>query len=153
VKTYLIASAVILNDAGDLLILKRSNDDPLRPGEPDLAGGEANDGEGPFDAAIREILEETGLRYTNQDLRLVFGWTIVKYHTEEKTEVNFVHTGFVAVLPKDQQIQLSHEHQSYAWQSLDEAIPGFVDRPSKKNFLKHLHDHEIEPRLTHGKVI
>jgi len=146
-KTYIIASSVIYRDDGKILILRRSDDDLTRPSESDLPGGEANEGEEPFAAAVREIVEETGLEFAVQDLRLVFGMAHVKQHTEEKADVNFVQLGFIAAMPAGQSVRLSHEHQDFGWQTLDQAIEGFANRPSKENFLRHLRDHDVEEKL------
>ena len=53
--------AVVVNDAGKILLVKRPNDKKRHPGMWSLPGGRRNDGEDYLAAAKRELREETGI--------------------------------------------------------------------------------------------
>ena len=57
------ASAVVLNEAGELLLERRSDD-----GRWSIPSGVIDPGEQPAEAAVREVLEETGVRVTVERL-------------------------------------------------------------------------------------
>ncbi|MDP9795153.1 8-oxo-dGTP diphosphatase [Catenuloplanes nepalensis] len=57
------ASAVVVNDAGELLLERRSDD-----GRWSIPSGVIDPGEQPAEAAVREVLEETGVRVTVERL-------------------------------------------------------------------------------------
>lgn len=62
-------SRLILRDeAGRLIMGIRPLSAKKRAGELDFFGGKIDEGENPKLAAIRETLEETGLRYNNEDI-------------------------------------------------------------------------------------
>lgn len=137
--THLVAKTVVFNKEGKLLVLRRSNNDTHRPGGADFPGGKVEDGEGVFEGAVREMAEEAGLRLNPSDLQLLFATTKADYNTDYKTDINIVWLGFVAKLPNDQVITLSHEHQSFNWFTLEEAIAD-CDSPTQKSFLEAIRD-------------
>ena len=51
------ASAVVVNDSGEILLHRRSDN-----GKWSLPGGSVDPGEQPADAAVREVYEETGIK-------------------------------------------------------------------------------------------
>lgn len=55
------ADVLVLNEAGEVLMLKRREDDDFEPNVWGLAGGKIEEGEDPMEAARRELMEETGL--------------------------------------------------------------------------------------------
>lgn len=59
-----VASCIIF-DNDKILIIRRSNTDPWKPGWWDLPGGHVDPGESPIEAAAREALEETNLIVSN----------------------------------------------------------------------------------------
>ena len=59
-----VASCIIF-DNDKILIIRRSNTDPWKPGWWDLPGGHVDPGESPIEAAVREALEETNLIVSN----------------------------------------------------------------------------------------
>ncbi len=54
-------SVVLMDPEGHILVLRRGNDAPWKPGHWDLPGGYLEFGESPEEGANRELLEETGM--------------------------------------------------------------------------------------------
>lgn len=55
-------SAIITNNEGNILLLKRRNDLKLDPGKYDLCSGHMKEGEAPMQTMYREIGEEIGVK-------------------------------------------------------------------------------------------
>lgn len=98
--------SAVVNDKGQILVLKRGDDSWGMP------GGWADVGESPFETAERETFEETGLKVKP------VGYIAVTYKTPRTypgfaSQVNIC----VAVEPvsDDQQVTLSHEHSDHMW--------------------------------------
>jgi len=113
-KTFVIAKVFVVNEAGELLTLRRSKDDSRRPGELDFPGGWVDEGEGVAAAAIRETQEEAGLTIANP--RLVFGLSDV---TEHGSGTWIVFTAHVSGQPE---VTLSVEHDMFAWMKPEELL-------------------------------
>ncbi|HSW66371.1 MAG TPA: NUDIX hydrolase [Bacillota bacterium] len=109
-----ITKTLIVDPAGNILFLKRSDDDVNRPGEWDLPGGGVDSGEDPTTAAIREADEEAGI--TLKDPRLVFG---IAADPGDKPKVRLIFIEYVTSIPV---VVLSHEHSDYAWMSVEQAL-------------------------------
>ncbi|MDD4250642.1 MAG: NUDIX domain-containing protein [Candidatus ainarchaeum sp.] len=69
-----IVEAIIKNDAGEILLLKRSNHNTFFTGLWQLAGGKVEFGENIESAVKREIFEETGCNCINSKLEKVFSF-------------------------------------------------------------------------------
>jgi 8-oxo-dGTP diphosphatase len=63
-----IAVVLLVDAKGQVLMQHRSADAPISPGLWGLPGGHVEEGEEPFQAAHRELLEETGLTVDRLDL-------------------------------------------------------------------------------------
>jgi len=68
---YDSAHVVIKDQAGKVLVLKRSEEDQWMPGKWSLPGGGRNSEESLVEAAVREIKEETNLDILPQDLQFL----------------------------------------------------------------------------------
>ncbi len=99
------AAGVLFRDPnGRILLLRRARNEE-REGEWDMPGGHLETGESPIDAAVRESLEETGMRPKSLGLiRENSGYATYKAYTDE-------------FHPK-----LSDEHDLYEWLAPDEAL-------------------------------
>lgn len=106
----LAVRAIITDDDGKILILKRSVDSKTNPGKWELPGGKVDQGE-PFDQAlIREVYEETGLKIT---LDSVVGAS--QQNLPFIRAVHIIMTGEIA----EGELNLSSEHEGYAWEYLE----------------------------------
>lgn len=106
----LAVRAVITNEDGKILIIKRSSDSKTNPGKWELPGGKVDQGESFDKALLREVYEETNLKIkldnvigaSQQDLPLI-------------RAVHIIMSGSIA----DGELNLSSEHEGYAWEFLE----------------------------------
>jgi 8-oxo-dGTP pyrophosphatase MutT (NUDIX family) len=63
-----VVSCIVFDENYNILIIRRSETDPWRPGFWDLPGGNIDPGETPKQTAIRETEEETNLIVEKKDL-------------------------------------------------------------------------------------
>ena len=117
---HVVSASVLLTDPdGRVLILHQSAGYPGHPPWWQLPGGLADPGEPPQRTALRELSEESGLELADgMPLLLVDyrsasdGWPPV---------IDFCFDG--GTLPREQPIELSAEHDRYAWRSHQEWQP------------------------------
>ena len=103
----LAVRALITDDDGKILILKRSVDSKTNPGKWELPGGKVDQGE-PFDKAlIREVYEETGLKISMEN--------VVGASQQNLPFIRAVHIIMAAKIV-DGELNLSGEHEGYAWE-------------------------------------
>lgn len=140
--THIVAKTLIFDDVGNLLVLKRSLDDLHRPGGMDFPGGQVDDGEAVVDGAARELQEEAGLTIEGSKLQLCFASSKIVDHAESRGRVNLVWLGFIARMPREQTIELSHEHDAYCWLSLDDFLD-LTDHPAHHKLIRYLRDNHI----------
>jgi len=101
--------AVIYNKDGNILLVKRSQEEQWMPDKWALVGGGVEIGEEPEEAVKREVLEETGLELDNFNRAFGVDLPNSKLHV------------FTAYYDGDlYDIQLNNEHTSYGWYSLPE---------------------------------
>ena len=108
------ASCCLFNEEDKLLIIRRSETDPWRPGWWDLPGGIVDAGEGPMEAAVREADEETGIAVDNLvKVQVVAGRRLIRHYFTTKNwsgQVVFKRN------PKSDFI----EHDDYKWVTIEE---------------------------------
>ena len=105
-------SAFIANAKGEVLLVKRSNDDDFLPGLWEAPGGGTDYGEHPEAALKREIQEEVGL-----DIDILRPMYIDDYFMDREDEkIHRVEIFFVCrVKNAKQDVVLSNEHAAYQW--------------------------------------
>ncbi len=134
-KTRIIAKAVLLNDKGDMLVLRRSKTDTRRPLQWDLPGGTVDEGEELSVATVREVEEETGIKIQEARLDLVYADAAIR------EDLNVVWVFFVAKTTSGK-VQLSFEHDKYEWVSIKNAINMF-EYPLQRELLTHIYENDI----------
>lgn len=112
-KAFVIAKVLVVNDAGEILVLRRSQTDTRRPGQWDFPGGWVEEGEDFTLAAVRETKEEAGIAIDRPPL--VYAMSNIMDEHGAGTWLFFV--GQVKGRPE---VTLSFEHDAYAWKTTDE---------------------------------
>ena len=121
----------------EFLVLRRSDDDEIYPGLWQLVSGGIEKDEKAFEAAHREVIEETGIEpdsMYNTPLTNVF-----YFYTSDTVNVSPV---FAALAGKDAQVKLSQEHSEYKWLNLDEAISLLV-WPGQRDAVQKVYDYIV----------
>lgn len=111
----LVVSAVVTNGEGKVLVLKRSQNESLAPGEPDLPGGGVEDGEqlDLMGALERELQEELKIK----DLKFI---DIIGYF-DIKWQSKITRQAVIWVVTNKSKFELNpHEHESYGWRSIED---------------------------------
>ncbi len=90
--------------------------------------------------AFREVREETGLSRMDLDVKQDFKKVYEKFPYSGNKEKFFKIVIFYLAETKKTQIRLSHEHEGYAWFSLNEAIKHLSRYPTRRGLLKKAAD-------------
>lgn len=119
----IVAKALIRDEAGDLLLLRRGMTHPNFPGHIDFPGGEVESDEPHIEAVRREIREETGLDIPLKNIQEVY----LKQLADDLT-----HVLFLANTPnRKPEVELSWEHSGFEWIPFDQfsalTLPEGVD--------------------------
>jgi 8-oxo-dGTP diphosphatase len=138
------AKALIINDAGEVLCLRRSANDADRAGGWDFPGGTLEPDEGFREALAREVKEETGL-----DLSGPF----LAYSKSESRDwglgIWLYYVQFVVGRPA---VTLSFEHDHYEWLTAD-AFLALTDYPKHHDIITFLRDNSLfAPDSVHRAV-
>ncbi len=145
-KTLIFAKTIIFNEDGKLLRLRRSKVDDYRPGGTDLPGGKIEEGEGIIEGAVREVLEEIGISIDPDAMHLSFSYCHVAYNTDAKADVNVVWLGLITQILNTPALTLSHEHESYEWLTVDEALSN-NDSTSLEKFIGYVRSNGVAEEL------
>ena len=108
-----VVGGIILNSQNEILIMTRKTDD-FMGGIDELPSGNMDNGENIYQALIREIKEETNLD-VKEVTSYVNSFDYISGSGKKARQYNFV----VKVESTDE--VLLTEHDSYKWQSIDEA--------------------------------
>ena len=110
-----IASALITDENGEILLLKRSMNNKSRVGMWQFPEGKVHPGETPLSAIKRELKEEIGIEKMGRKIG-VFPFKI------SVLGVNIHSKRHLYKVPVPKEIILSQEHSEYKWFSKKEAL-------------------------------
>jgi len=113
-KLGVTQKAIVFNEEGKILTIRRSASAPRNPMRWDLPGGILDLGEAAKEGITREIKEETGLEVKDVKVADV----ISKYDEKNEFWVTIFYTSTAAT----NKIKLSYEHVQYKWVSMDEFV-------------------------------
>jgi len=86
----------------------------------DFPKGHVEPGEEIFQAAIRELKEETNINI--EDIKIIGGPDIISYKVIEKNQIKDKNVYYYyALFISNKEIELSKEHEYYVWIPIDEA--------------------------------
>ncbi|WP_260989759.1 NUDIX pyrophosphatase [Paenibacillus xylanexedens] len=122
-----VAVVLLKKDLNEFHVLMLKRAGRMLHGEWCYIGGGIEQGEKAWEAALREIHEETGI--TNVRLYTTNQFEQFYSHAEDYIYMAPVFVGYVH---EDQSVQLNHEHSDYRWMTFDEAkqnaaLPGIDD--------------------------
>ena len=109
----LAVRALVSDDNGKILIIKRSTDSKTNPGKWELPGGKVDQGESFDQALLREVYEETNLKIS---LDHVVGASEQNLHVIRA--VHIIMSGKIM----DGELTISREHEGYAWVFFEDLI-------------------------------
>lgn len=134
----LAVSALIFNELGQFLILRRSSDDDFLPEEWEVPGGEVEFGESVVDALFREIREECGFA-----IDVGFPLFVTTYFTDGSNKAQCFEIFYLCRMKDShQEMRLSTEHSAYRWVSFTE-LPDIRTTPSTKELIGTLASHPL----------
>ncbi len=126
-----------MNPDPEFLVLQRSESEDIYPGLWQIISGTIETGEKAYEAAIREIREETGctpINLYNTPLTNTF-----YFHSNDSVNVSPV---FAAEVNPRDEIILSDEHKDFKWLRVEEAMTLLV-WPGQKNAVRTVSDFVI----------
>lgn len=131
-KTLLVVRAIIVNELGGILLIKRSSHDRYLPGLWEFPGGKLEAGENVIEALQEEVLEEVGLQVQKLS-DLVYCESRVLATGLYKGSI---YVGLVGLARSaHDSVQLSDEHSDYAWVDVEKVLDYEVT-DTVKNALK-----------------
>ncbi len=113
-KLGVTQKAIVFNEEGKMLTIRRSASAPRNPMRWDLPGGILDLGEAAKEGIVREIKEEVGLEVENIKVFDV----ISQFDSQNEFWVTIGYTA-KAISTK---IKLSYEHVQYKWVTMDEFL-------------------------------
>ncbi|GAK14081.1 NUDIX pyrophosphatase [Geomicrobium sp. JCM 19039] len=128
--------AAVLLKNNHVLLLKR-NDAPLQ-GAWCYIGGGIEEGERAWEAALREIEEETGVT----DVSLYTSNTFDQFYSPEQNEI-YIAPVFVGLVKEATPIVLNDEHSEYRWLTI-EAAKEQATMPGNDQVLEFIEKHFVQ---------
>lgn len=132
---------MVYESSSGIVIFRRMNEIQFlflmkKDGNLDFPKGHIEKGENKATAALRETLEETGIK-----CKMIPGF-------EEKTDYYFFHdknnihkevTLFLGEVDKNVKVKTSDEHEAYVWLNFDETL-SFLKFENQRNIIKKAYD-------------
>ena len=122
----------IVGDQVEFLIFLRSKS-KIYADQWRMIGGKVHDGEAYWEAALRELKEETGLSPEQF-------WTVPSINNfyEAKTDQILMIPAFAAKMDVNSKPILDDEHQRYKWIQVDE-VENYIHWPEQQRLMKLIH--------------
>lgn len=114
-QTDFIAKALVLDEEGSVLVLRRSQTHPTMALQRDLPGGQIEPREEPGATLVRELKEETGLTATREAIVPLFAGARV-YESTNRVRILYK----VQLKARRPEVTISWEHAEAIWLSPDE---------------------------------
>ena len=111
------ASGLVMNTKGQILLVKRADDDDFLPGVYELPGGGTDYLEDPVEGLKRELVEECGLKVNVEHPLTAFSF-VMKHEGVDKHTVEII---YLCKLKNNQKVKLSFEHSDYKWLTFEDA--------------------------------
>jgi 8-oxo-dGTP pyrophosphatase MutT (NUDIX family) len=127
-----VVTCLLINDEGKLLILKRSDKVRTYKGMWGGIAGYVEEGENPYETAIKEIREEVGIKEDEISLIKKFDPIEITDHYEGVKYNWFIHP-FLFKIEKKDKIQIDWEHSTYKW-----ILPPDIERYDTVPHLKEI---------------
>jgi len=108
----------ISGEKHEILLLRRAQSEEVYPGVWQPVTGRMHEGEKAWEAALREIKEETGI--TPEEFFVVPN--VNSFYNPAKDSVSLIPV-FAGKVDKNVDVILSEEHDEYMWCSLEKALP------------------------------
>lgn len=106
--SFVVSKVLVVNEKGDVLVLRRSQTDERRPGQWDFPGGWVEADEDTLTAVKREAVEEAGIELA--DPKLVFAFSEMTTNHGSGTWLLFVDQ-----IAGNPDVRLSSEHDLHTW--------------------------------------
>jgi 8-oxo-dGTP pyrophosphatase MutT (NUDIX family) len=122
-------------DVPEYLLLQRAQEDLLYPGLWQIITGTRVDGEDALHCALRELVEETGLKYSRF-------WAVPATDSfyDHRRDVIQVMPVFAVEVGSDAEPRLSQEHQTFEWLPFGDARKKLV-WPGQRSGLEIVHQY------------
>ncbi len=108
-----VTVSVFLKRGERALVLQRSKNSRFLPSYWEQAGGKVEKGEHPYEAAKREVMEETGL-----NVKIKNPYYINFYSMEDGRDM--IEIALLGEIMDELQIVISNEHEMFRWVSFNE---------------------------------
>lgn len=129
------------SEESPLFLLFRRAGGSIYEGQWRMIGGKVKSGEMFWEAALREMKEETGLTPSK-----LFTLPSVNQFYEHRTDTIHTIPAFAAQISEQDQIVLNYEHNEFKWFDIDTAI-NMVVWPEQRRLLRLTHDIIISAKI------